>query len=208
MLSTHPQPKWALFLIALLFSLSFSTAVLAEGKDRKEILLRTGFMTGEFQGQDVSNGTFTTDVNIQGELWLYSSPRKAWMVRANLANESGLARARYFGAGLGQRFFFRGDSQAVDETSDGDFFQSKSTYSLYAGWDASLAQFLVVPFGSVLSSYSTLIEAGATGGLKKSVSPNVNIDACVSYSFGSSVASSVSVTATILKVFVGVGYTF
>ena len=147
-------------------------------------------------------------MNLQSELWLYQSPRRAWILKALLANESGLGRARYFGAGMGQRFFFRGDSHAVDSESEGSFFKSKSTYALYAGWDVNVASFLVVPFGTILSSYSTLVEAGGTFGVKKPLSPNINFDASANMTFGSSVASSVSVTATIIRIFIGAGYTF
>lgn len=174
----------------------------------KEIVLRTGLVTGQYQGQQVSNATFSADVNIQGELWFYNDQKTAWVVNAIISNESSLGRARYFSSGFGQRYFLWSDGNMIDQKAGDDFIQVKPNWAFYAGWDFSMSQFLVVPFTSTLASYSTLGGAGVTVGVKKILSPQLALNFQGGFSYNYSVFSSTSVAANIVQILGGVSYAF
>jgi hypothetical protein len=197
------QILWALGMgIVLLISL-FCGQVQAQ----QELFFRTGVLTGTFQGKGVTNGTFTSDVSLQVELFKYDSSRQASVLRALLSNESGLGQTRYFGVGGGQRFFFT-DALSGDLQASDTFVSIQPTWSFYYGWDVNLAQFLVLPLSDTLATYATMVDIGGSVGARRMLGKNYSIDAMVGYSFGYSISSSVSVTASIIRAFVGIGYSF
>lgn len=174
----------------------------------KEFSLKTGISFGTYQGEQIDAGTFTTDVNLVGELWLFNNPQRALIFTANLSHESALGRSRYFGASVGQRFFLWSEGLISSQNKGADFIFIKPNWSYYFGWDASLGQFLVVPFTSTLASYSTIGSVGATAGLKKIFNSDFSANLQATYSFGTNVLSSTSVTVNRAMILGGISYAF
>lgn len=193
--------------LVCLLSLSFCYAEFSPTKT-KEFSLRTGLSFGTYRGDQVDAGTFNSEVNLQGEVWLYSSPQRALIFNANLSHESALGRTRYFGAGIGQRFFLFSEGLVSEQKTGSDFIYIKPNWSYYFGWDATLGQFLVVPFTTTLASYSTIGSVGATAGVKKIFNSDLSASFQVSYGFGTNVLSSTSVTVSRAMVYGGVSYAF
>jgi hypothetical protein len=202
------KPLFILKILFILVAANLSATLAHASAELREGFLRTGYVTGTFQGQEVTDGTFNTDVNIQAEFWLYKNPTEAWTFQLLLANESELGRSRYFGGGIGQRYFWKGEANYSQSQQGSDFLQFKSSFAYYYGWDFNVVQFLVVPFGEILSTYSTLAEAGGVVGVRRPINAKISVDATAGYYLGYTVSSSVSVTTGILRALVGIGMAF
>lgn len=183
-------------------------APVAWASDPHDIYLRTGTVTGIYNGSDVSNGNFTTNINAEAELWLYSNPRQAWIFRMILENESDLDRTRFFGAGTGQRYFIYSEGMVSEGQFGGDVVRIRPHWAVYAGWDLGLGQFLIAPFGPVLSAYATTVDLGGVVGVRKSITKTISADAMLGYTYSSSVLSTTSATANSVRFLLGVGLTF
>ncbi|MBX3023075.1 MAG: hypothetical protein KF799_15470 [Bdellovibrionales bacterium] len=191
----------------LFFTLAFC-ALEAHAADPHDIFVRTGVIAGTYTGKDLSSGSYSANINAEGELWLYRNPSEAIVARVVLANQSSLGRTRYFAAGGGQRYFLFADGMSTEQQFDGDYIRVRPHSSVYIGWDLGLGQYLVLPFGSVLSAYSTTVDVGGVVGVRKGINDRFSVDGVVGFTYSSSVLSSTSVTASTVRVLVGVGYTF
>jgi hypothetical protein len=191
----------------LLFVLGFSFNILADSNPM-DIWLRTGPISGTYHGSDVTNGKFTSDVNLEAELWLYRSPQTAWIIHTTLANESDLGRTRYLAAGVGQRYFLFTDGFMTDQQTAAGLVQIHPRWSTYVGWDLNLGEFLIYSVGNQLASYATTLDASGCVGVRYMISPRLSVDALGGYSYGASVASSTSVSMTMMRLMVGFGLSF
>jgi hypothetical protein len=192
-----------LSLAALLFGMGAAASA-----DMTDVWIRSGFLEGQYQGKNLSSGTFHTDVNLEAEFWLYQKPTQALAFRLLVANESDLGRTRFLGAGAGQRYFIFSDGRVVEQETAAGFVEIRPRWAPFIGWDVDAGQFLVLPVGDVLSAYATMLDVDASLGARYFFSKTFSMDALAGYTYGTSITSSVNATMTMIRVFLGVGLSF
>lgn len=192
-------------IVALMILFLASAAAFAA--DPHDLYVRTGAVAGIFSG-NLANGNFTSNINAEAELWLYRTPKEAFVARVLLANQSSIGRTRYLGAGGGARYFLNVDGMSTEQQFGQDLVRVKPHSAFYLGWDVGIGQFLVLPLTTAISSYATTVDVGGVAGVRKGISENVSMDALLGYTYSTNVLSTTTVTASMIRFMLGVGFTF
>ncbi len=179
----------------------------ANAADFRSLSGRTGVITANYTGGSLAAGSFFSMITAEAEAILTQSERQNLVITGAVALDGVDTRTRYFYAGIGQRFFLNG-VQETQSTSHPDAMMIYAPRLLwYAGWDAGLAQILLLSFGDVLGSYSTTAEAGATFGFRRQFSSSLYFDGRIGASLGTSI-SNTPVTSQVFRGLVGLVYYF
>jgi hypothetical protein len=128
-----------------------------------------------------------------------------WIARTMIGFESSSSRTRYFAVGIGQRYFLNSSSGEISSSSQSDMISLRPNWSYYLGWDGNLSQLLIIPFGTVLASYATSLEAGGVAGLRKIFSNKLAFDFQVGFGYGMSISNN-NLSSQLLRFMAGLTY--
>lgn len=113
----------------------------------------------------------------------------------------------YSFVGAGLRFFNTSPAYPITIEEDGYTFASNPKTRRYLGFEIGLAQAILVSYGNVLQTTSSLIAANLNAGYTYALGPSWGLSSQINISIGFGY-SSVSVLATSLTGLLGINFFF
>lgn len=169
--------------------------------------LKTGMVSSTYTGAAVATGSFTSLVSLEGEGIITQTERQNFVFTTTIALDGKDVLTRYFYVGLGQRFFLNGVSEIQNSAFQGSSMDYRPNLLWYMGWDAGVAQLLLIPFGDILASYSTIAEVGGSFGFRKNISTKLSLDGRIAASIGTGISNN-AVTSQVFRAMLGIVYFF
>ena len=188
--------------------LSWSQNAAAIDRSAKyQLHIRTGVIQGAYSGASIESRSFMVPTSVDLEVEAFVDRDEAFTLRAIMAMEMSNNRVNYTYAGAGKTYYLgaRGRKELKSEKAVQISMIPKTRY--YWGYSAGIAQVLAIPFGLVLSAYSTTIDASVGSGVIYQITPNMGIEGHFGIGMGYGF-STVTVTGTTMRALVGVTYFF
>lgn len=194
-----------LFLVFIL--LLIDTAIAAEKNSKFQGHFRSGLLSASFSGSDSTDGSFSIPNAFDVEMEFFTSTRNAFIVRTTMAMDFSESKVRYTYGGGGQRYYFANPGLPARAFERGDAVIATPKIRYYAGYEVGIAQVLVLEFGPVLSTFSTVLEVGGNTGAIYQIGKNFGIEGQLGLGYGFGF-SSVTVSGLVIRTFIGGSYSF
>lgn len=172
-----------------------------------QLHFRGGLMQGSYSGASIESRTFMVPTTTDIEVEAFIDRDEAFTLRAMMAMEMSNNRVNYTYAGAGKTYYLgaRGRKEVKSERSV-QITMIPKTRS-YWGYSVGIAQVLAIPFGLVLSAYSTTLDASVATGLIHQITPNLGLEGQLGVGMGYGF-STVTVTGMTIRGLFGVTYFF
>ena len=166
---------------------------------------RLGLLSGSYSGPGVDQRGFSTPTTVDIEFEVFLGKSESFNLRAIMAMELDTNRVNYTYAGVGKVYYLHSRGRFVLKKEKKVQVTNTPKIRYYWGWNGGVAQVLVIPYGLVLATYSSVFDISANGGMIYQISPKMGLEfrlgLGMSYGF-----STVTVTGTTVRALLGVTY--
>lgn len=187
-------------------SLFFGSAAHAiDNSSRYQVHARMGLLNGTYAGAGVEQRQFSVPTTMDLELEVFTDRDESFNLRSMMAMELGTNRVHYTYAGFGRSYYLYGRGKKDLRVEKLVSVQTIPKTRYYWGWNAGIAQVLVIPYGLVLASYSTTLDLSLSAGVIRQISNNVGVEFRGGLGLGYGF-SAVTVTGVTMQAMLGITY--
>ncbi|MBT4761191.1 MAG: hypothetical protein HOO06_05775 [Bdellovibrionaceae bacterium] len=195
----------SVIIFVALFLFQYENVFALDKGSRYQVHTRMGLFSGSYAGSGVETRAWSVPTTIDIEMEIFQSRVKSYTLRAVMAMELDTNRVNYTYAGIGQSNYIASRGRKDFRTEKRVQFKNTPKLRYYWGWNVGVAQVLVIDFGLVLGTYSTVLDMSGNAGAIYQVGENLGIEARAGLGLGYGF-STVTVTGTTTRMLVGLTY--